>query len=125
MKFKTNLEQLAKAVQRLEEVLEQEKNDFMRDSAIQRFEFCTDLSWKTLQSFLKEEKGLLCNSPKDCFKKAYSTDVIEYDIFYLYLIDLRNITSHTYHEKLADEVYMELGEALESFEKLVKILSEK
>ncbi len=123
MKFIKNLEQFKKAVQRLDEVLQEEKSDFLRDSAIQRFEFCTDLSWKTLQSFLKEEKGIICNSPKDCFKEAYSSEVIEYDVFYLDLIDLRNLTSRTYHEELADEVYLKLPRALIYFKKLINILS--
>ena len=71
---------------------------------------------------LKEEKGLICNSPKDCFRQAYSSEVIEYDIFYLHLVDLRNITSHTYHEELANNVYLELKEALEAFKKIIKKL---
>ena len=41
-------EQLAKALRRLESALAQEKTEFMRDSAIQRFEFTADLAWKTL-----------------------------------------------------------------------------
>ena len=122
MNFKESLEQLKKAVLKLEKVLELPENEFIRDSAIQRFEFCLDLSWKTLQKFLKEEKGLICNSPKDCFRQAYSSEVIEYDIFYLHLVDLRNITSHTYHEELANNVYLELKEALEAFKKIIKKL---
>ena len=51
MNFKESLEQLKKAVLKLEKVLELPENEFIRDSAIQRFEFCLDLSWKTLQKF--------------------------------------------------------------------------
>ena len=40
------LGQFQKAVVRLEEVLKKEKNDFIRDSAIKRFELAFDLSWK-------------------------------------------------------------------------------
>lgn len=38
-KLEANLSQFKKAINRLEDVLKQEKNEFMRDSAIQRFEF--------------------------------------------------------------------------------------
>ena len=42
-----NLADLEKAKTRLEEVLRQERNDFMRDSTVQRFEFGFELAWKT------------------------------------------------------------------------------
>lgn len=37
-------QQFEKALKRFEDALRQEKNEFIRDSAIQRFEFTLDLS---------------------------------------------------------------------------------
>ena len=40
------LNDLNKALLRLDEALKQPENDFVRDAAIQRFEFCFELAWK-------------------------------------------------------------------------------
>jgi hypothetical protein len=42
--------QYQKAVKRLDEILKEEKSDIVRDSAIKRFEFTFDLSWKLLKT---------------------------------------------------------------------------
>ena len=120
---KTNLEtaigQFKKATQRLKEVLAVPKTDISRDSAIQRFEFTLDLSWKTIKIWLAENKGLSCQSPKECFREAYRQGLIEYETYWLTLVDLRNQTSHTYQEELAEEIYAELPKALSQFERLL------
>lgn len=122
-KLEAQTAQFKKAVARLADVLEQEKNDYIRDSAIQRFEFCFDLAWKNLKTYLHEKKGLVCSSPKDCFRLAYQQGIIKYDNSWLVLTDRRNQTAHTYNEKLAEEIYQELPAALGSFEELLSSLA--
>ena len=41
---------------RLEEILKKEKTIENRDSAVKRFEFTVELSWKSVQKFLKSEE---------------------------------------------------------------------
>lgn len=80
--------------------------DVLRDATIQRFEFTYELCWKTLKFFLNE-KGVLCSTPKECFQKALQNGLIaaEQEGLYLSMIQDRNLTSHVYREKTADEVY--------------------
>lgn len=121
-KFESLLPDMESAVKRLKEVLEQPKNEFIRDSAIQRFEFCFDLAWKTLKAFLEERQGVNVASPKEAFREAYRQKVIAYDNFWLKLADWRNETVHTYNLELAEKVYAVLPEALKNFESLVESL---
>ncbi|MFH1175248.1 MAG: HI0074 family nucleotidyltransferase substrate-binding subunit [bacterium] len=123
-KFSLLLSQFKKAVLRLDEVLKQEKNDFMRDSAIQRFEFTFDLAWKAVKAYLEEERGVICNSPKGCFRDAYQQKIIENDEFWLEITDARDRTSHTYEEITAEEVYQTLPKSLEYFKKLLEKLQD-
>ena len=109
------------AVKRFEEILTEEKNDIVRDSAILRFELVFDLSWKFIKAFLEEEKGIKCLSPKECFREAYRQGVIDYDELWLNMADLRNEAVHTYGEKFADEFYGKLPETLKLFKSLEKI----
>ena len=55
-------EQFNRAVQRLREACAQPENEFVRDSVIQRFEFCFELGWKMLRLKLLEE-GVEANTP--------------------------------------------------------------
>jgi len=118
-KLEALFNQFQKGVDGLKRVLEQEKNEFIRDSSIQRFEFTFDLSWKLIKAFLEENKGVICNSPKGCFKEAYKQGLIEYDDFWIIMTDYRNKTSHIYNEELAEEVYAILPKVLSYFQKLL------
>lgn len=122
-KFNDILADFKKAVGRLSEVLALTKTDVTRDSAIQRFEFCFDLSWKLIKEYLRTEKGIICNSPKDCLREAFLQGLIEYDDIWLDFLDKRNMTSHTYEEKMAESVYIVLPVALSHFQEILKKLS--
>lgn len=124
-KLEGQLEQLQQAIDRLEEVMTKKKDPIVRDSAIKRFEIVYELSWKTTKSFLEEELGVKCNSPRSCFKEAFQQGIIEYDEFWLELIKLRNLTTHTYNEETAEKVYNHLEGSIEHFRELSKTIENK
>lgn len=99
-----------------------EKNDVIRDSAIKRFEYSFDIMWKLLKAHLELQHNVLVNSPKVCFREAYRLGIIDYDKFWLKLADYRNLTVHTYKQKLAEEVYGILPQALQHFQDLLSKL---
>lgn len=117
--------QFIKALFRLKEVLTLKKDAIIRDAAIQRFEFTFDLSWKLLKVILEENKGILVSSPKDTFRQAYKAALIQYDELWLEMTDMRNITSHTYNETIADKIYKKLPNYLKAFEELEKSLEKE
>lgn len=121
-KLQLIIEQFQKALARLKEALEAKKSGFTRDSAIQRFEFTLDLSWKALKTFLEEKYGVVCASPKGCFREAFKQELIDYNEIWLKMVDWRNETVHTYREEFAEKLYNSLPEAVEAFEKLLSIL---
>lgn len=121
-KFEIIQREFEEAVTGLAEVLKKPKDEFMRDSAIKRFELAFDLAWKTIKAFL-ENKGLSCTSPVSCFKEAYRQGLIEYDDAWIKeFVETRNKTVHTYDEKLAEEVYATLPTILEALQKILHIL---
>jgi len=119
-KLEALFQQFQKAVARLKDVLEQEKNEYIRDSAIQRFEFTFDLSWKLIKTFLEEDRGVICASPKGCFREAYTQSVLDYDECWIEMTDTRNKTAHIYKEEFADEIYSRLPVYLNLFNGLVE-----
>lgn len=111
------LEDFQKAIKKLEEVLGLKKTEITRDSAIKRFELCFDLAWTSIKAYAKNQ-GVECYSPRECFKTAFQLKLIDYQEGWLKMIDDRNLTTHLYNEKYAEEVYSRLGNYLELFKKL-------
>lgn len=124
-KFRAQINQFSKALKRLEEVLKKRKTVIIRDSAIKRFEFSFDLAWKLIKTYLAELEGITCLSPRDCIRQAYKIGLISYRQFWLKMIELRNLTSHTYKEKLAARVYSQLPKALLFFQELLETVKGK
>ncbi len=92
---------------RLQEAVAQPKTDFIRDAAIQRFEFTFEVVWKTLKLYL-ERQGYECGGPRPTLKKAFAEGLIsesEEADCWLQMLEDRNLTSHAYDEALADRIY--------------------
>jgi len=68
------LKSLGAAVERLDGVLALPMDPVVRDSSIKRFELCFELSWKVIQSFLRD-RGLDCRSPRDCFREELANQL--------------------------------------------------
>ena len=100
---------LEKALGRLRSALDQPKTEWTRDSAIQRFEFTFELGWKAIARMARAE-GIDCPSPRAALKTGLKLGWIHDDEIWLTMLDDRNRTSHTYNEKVAEELYSRLAE---------------
>lgn len=96
-----SITEYSKAVQKLEEALKQPKNEFIRDSVIQRFEFSIELAWKTAKKIM----GTATSAPKDVIREMAQSRYITNPGIWLQAIDMRNLSAHTYREQLAEQVY--------------------
>jgi nucleotidyltransferase substrate binding protein (TIGR01987 family) len=105
------------AIDRLSEALDQPKNDFVRDSAIQRFEFTFEFAWKLLKSFLFLQ-GLEARSPRAAIRAAFEIGLIHEDEPWMGLLELRNLTTHTYDEGVSERVYNHLPATMGLFRQL-------
>ncbi|MCC7403062.1 MAG: nucleotidyltransferase substrate binding protein [Bdellovibrionales bacterium] len=114
-------QELTKAVRRLEEALNQPKTDFLRDSVIQRFEFCVELAWKAA----KKAMGSASASPKDIVREMAQSGYIQDVDVWLKAIDMRNLSAHTYKEDLAEQVYAFAKEFLPKLQELLGVLARK
>lgn len=100
---------LDSALARLEAALARPKDEFMRDSSIQRFEFSFELFWRTIKT-LGDEAGVTSYSPRDALREAFRLGVIDEDPSWFRMLEDRNVASHTYSEKRADAIYSRLGD---------------
>ncbi len=111
----------SQSVDRLADVLKRPKTIVTRDSAIKRFELTFELAWKSIKRYL-EGKGIVCRSPRDCFEGAFRVGLVPDDPSWLKMIEDRNLSVHTYNEKLAEEIYCRLKDYLGLFSKLRSLL---
>ncbi len=121
-KLETIQKKYKSAIKRFEKALDRPHDEFLRDSCIVRFEFTFDLCWKFLKLYLEEKKGIVCPSPKECFREAYKQGIIAYEEVWLDITNWRNEAVHTYSEKFANGLYKKLPKVLEHFKKLEKVL---
>lgn len=120
---------LTQALTRLKEAVadyEDTKLDSVRDGVIQRFEFCTELTWKTLREYLLDQGYSEINSPKSVMRQAYADGLINDEQSWIGLLNDRNLTSHLYDEETAVEIYNRIsGIYVNMFDQICTVLSGK
>lgn len=93
-----------KALGKLHEgVIKDSLTEMERDGLIQRFEFAFEIMWKCGKDYLLDREGLEAASPKKVIRLLrevglFSDEEAEQA---LQMADDRNLTAHTYDEKMA------------------------
>ncbi len=110
-----------RAISTLDEILHLPVSVIVRDASIQRFEYSFESLWKLLKAYLSEYEGIVCNSPKRCFREALKMGLLSVREAETCLImtDDRNLTSHTYIEAVAEAIYGKLPSYLEVMNRLL------
>lgn len=101
-----------KALRKLEAGLENEPeqlNDLEKEGVIQRFEYTHELAWNTLKDLLiyQGASEALIGS-RDATREAFTAGLIEQGDTWMEMIKSRNLTSHTYHEDTASEIFQQI-----------------
>ena len=125
-KYEEKRDKFKDAVQRLEEAIadyDKLPNSTMRDGVIQRFEFCTELAWKTCREYLLEQGYTEINSPKPVMRQAFADGLIDDDLVWVEILNARNMTDHLYDDAEAAKIFADIqGSYLEQFQALVNKL---
>lgn len=125
MNAQLNINPLENVLTRLNESLQFDLSQpLVVDACIQRFEFCIELTWKTLKKCLAIE-GIEANTPRECIQQAYSIHWINDESAWLSMLKDRNLTSHTYKEDLALEIYHRLPLHYQAMADLYQLLSRR
>lgn len=102
-------EDFHRALQRLEAALSKEPDadDMYLDATIQRFEFTFELAWKLMKAVLDYE-GIEVNSPRSSIREAWKQHLIADAEKWLDMQVKRNLSTHTYNEETAEEIYQQI-----------------
>lgn len=104
-RWRQRLENFGKALARLETACSQERySDLERAGLVQMFGFTLELSWGTLKDLLFYE-GFEVRTPRDAIRRAFEAGYLteEETETLLEALIKRNVLSHAYDEKTAEE----------------------
>ena len=104
----------------LDEGIKSASTELEKAGTIQCFEVCYELLWKIVKRILTK-KGLTTSSPRDVFRIAADNNLIDKPEPWFEVIEMRNLTSHTYNKELAEKVL----NYLPKFQKLLNSIIEK
>ena len=103
VRWKLRLENLKKALARLEEACAQEEySNLELAGLVQTYQFTFELCWKTLKDLLTLE-GYEVNSPRETFKKAFEMSLINDVERWFNALESRNVLMHVYNEPTAKQ----------------------
>ncbi len=126
--YKQSLLNCEKALQKLNEFLavtQHLNKDYTQAAVIQAFEFTFEVFRKTFQKIGRSE-GIAIGSPKSAFSFAYQSGLIEDENIWLDLLNDRNMTTHSYHEIIAQKIFSNIKEKyVFVFQKAYQILFAK
>jgi len=122
-----SLNSMANALERLGEVLLRDAaaDPVLLDATIQRFEFCFEINWKAIKKALFALEGFDATSPRQTFQKAFAVGWITDEALWIDMLNARNLTSHTYREELAWDIYHRIQLYYPEFQRLHRLLVEK
>jgi nucleotidyltransferase substrate binding protein (TIGR01987 family) len=131
--MKLDLSSFSKAILSLQESLDEyaiNKNNFIRDACIQRFEYTYELAWKMLKRHLE----LVSPNPAELDEMSFQNMIRTgsekglllhgWDTWAAYR-KARSTTSHVYNENKAQEVFVQIPEFLKDAKFLLSALQSK
>jgi len=104
----SKIDKFEKALSTFKDALLSNPSDLERDGAIQRFEYCFDLAWKSLKQYLEKSGIIDLNSPRSVFTSAYAEGIVSDEVIWSTIIQKRNSSVHTYNRQLAETLFSEL-----------------
>lgn len=79
-------------------------SDLERQGLIQAFEFTHELAWNVMKDYFAYQGNSALTGSRDAVREAFSKGLIEDGEGWMEMIRSRNQTSHTYNEKVAEEI---------------------
>lgn len=128
IRWKQRFENFDKALCKLREFagyVNQDERDVMQVALIGAFKFTFELGWKTLKDYLNYG-GVDVSIPREVVKQAFHHGLIEDGEAWISMLEDRNILTHVYDEKIAEQAVTSIqGEYLPAIEQVYGLLQSR
>ena len=121
---------LKKALSNLDEAVklseERELTKLEKLGLIQSFEYTYELAWNTIGDFYSSKGEVNIQGSRDAFRLAFERELIEDGQVFMNMIKSRQLSSHTYNEETADDIYQDIvNHYFCAFQELVERLQQE
>lgn len=99
--YATALRQLTNAV---DIAHERTLSDLEKQGIIQAFEFTHELAWNVMKDYFAYQGGPMVTGSRDAVREAFNKGLIADGEGWMEMIRSRNLSSHTYNQKVAEEI---------------------
>ncbi|WP_233118805.1 nucleotidyltransferase substrate binding protein [Aggregatibacter actinomycetemcomitans] len=111
VRWKQRFENYKRALNQLETALHEYADtnlDIIKEGIIQRFEFTHELAWKLMQDILQAEGVVDILGSRTATRMAFNRGLIQQGDVWLEMVKSRNITVHTYDEKILAQEFSKI-----------------
>lgn len=119
------LTRLIEAQEIMDKLTESGLEDIYLDLIVKRFEFTYEMSWKAIKRVLNMLGIEDAKSPRACFKEAFTQGLITEQTIWLDMIEMRNLSAHTYDETDIQQLTDKLSSYTIAFKALQKELTQQ
>jgi len=108
IRWKQRFSNFQKAFIQLREAVElsnkRELTDLEKQGVIQSFEYTYELSWNMIRDYLIYKGIIDIVGSRDAIKLAYKYGILKNGEIWIEMINSRNLTTHTYNNKIVDQI---------------------
>jgi len=108
IRWQQRLENYGKALEQLRDAVATSRrrplSDLEKQGLIQAFEFTHELAWNVMKDYFAWQGNVSITGSRDAAREAFQKGLIEDGEGWMEMIRSRNLTSHTYQQKIADEI---------------------
>jgi nucleotidyltransferase substrate binding protein (TIGR01987 family) len=108
VRWKQRFENFERAFSQFKQAIDKQDEEsvsLIKDGTIHRFKVTHELAWKVLKDFLEYEGHQNINGSRSAIRVAFNIDLLADGQVWMNMIDSRNRTVHTYHEKILEQEF--------------------
>ncbi|MEJ5227801.1 nucleotidyltransferase substrate binding protein [Thermodesulfovibrio sp.] len=95
-------------------------NELEKQGLIQAFEYTFELAWNLLRDYFIYQGITEIRGSRDAFREGFKYGLIDNPEVWFKMIIARNLTAHTYNQKIVEELLKEIEELyVNEFRKLI------
>ena len=83
-------------------------DEMRKESLIQRFEYTHELAWNVMKDFALYQGNSSITGSRDATREAFQFELIRDGEVWMDMIKSRNLSSHTYNESTANEIFTKI-----------------